>query len=55
MDDALDLRVTLFNRYKQLTDNSRNAICRHIQYLLKPADGYPAGPDAELTKLYKIW
>jgi len=52
---ALDLHVTLFNRYKALVDSSRNEICRHIQYLLKPAQGYPKGSDAQLVHLLQIW
>jgi len=45
----------LFNRYNELVDKSRNAVCRHIQYLLKPNDGYPKGTDARLKELYSIW
>jgi len=55
MTDALDLQVTLFNRYKQLVDSSRNAVCRHIQYLLKPSASYPNGTDAQLMTLLQIW
>lgn len=53
--DAHDLHVTLFNRYKDLVDSSRNGVSRHIQYLLKPTQGYPKGSDATLSKLLHIW
>jgi len=53
--EALDLHVTLFNRYKELVSSSRSAICRHIQYLLKPNAGYPTGSDAKLKQLLEIW
>ena len=49
------LHVTLFNRYKEMVDKSRIAICRHIMYLLKPTDGYPKGSDAHLSELLQIW
>jgi len=45
----------MFNRYKQRVEESRNAVCRHIQYLLKPDDGYPKGSDARLKELYTYW
>lgn len=47
--------VEIFNRFNQLVEASRNAVCRHIQYLLKPADGYPKGSDAKLKELYNVW
>ena len=53
--DAHDLQVTLFNRYKDLVDSSRNEVSRHIQYLLKPTQGYPTGSDSKLSKLLHIW
>jgi hypothetical protein len=52
---ALELHVNLFNKYKDIVDASRSAICRHIMYLLKPSDGYPKGSDSKLTELLNIW
>lgn len=45
----------IFNRYNQHVEESRNAVCRHIQYLLKPADDYPKGSDVRLKELYNVW
>lgn len=45
----------MFKRYNSRVEESRNAVCRHIQYLLKPDDGYPKGSDARLKELYDIW
>jgi len=45
----------MFSRYNSRIEESRNAVCRHIQYLLKPDDGYPKGSDARLKELYNIW
>jgi hypothetical protein len=47
--------VEIFNRFNQLVEASRNAVCRHIQYLLKPDDGYPKGSDVKLKELYNVW
>ena len=44
-----------FNRYKEPLDKSRNAVCRHIQYLLMPNDNYPKGSDKQLKQLYDVW
>jgi hypothetical protein len=45
----------MFNRYNQRVEESCYAVCRHIQYLLKPDDGYPKGSDARLKELYNAW
>jgi hypothetical protein len=45
----------IFNRFNQLVESSRNAVSRHIQYLLKPDDGYPKGSDEKLKELYNVW
>jgi hypothetical protein len=45
----------IFNFYNTRLESSRNAVCRHIQYLLRPDDGYPKGPDAHLKELYNVW
>ena len=45
----------MFNRYNSRVEESRNAVSRHIQYLLKPDDGFPKGSDARLKELYNVW
>ena len=45
----------IFSRYNARVEESRNAVSRHIQYLLKPDDGYPKGSDARLKELYDVW
>jgi hypothetical protein len=45
----------LFNRYNSHVEESRNAVSRHIQYLLKPDSDYPKGSDAHLKELYNVW
>ena len=45
----------LFNRYNTLVENSRNAVCRHIMYLLKPDNEYVKGSDDRLKELYEMW
>jgi hypothetical protein len=45
----------IFNRFKEPMEKSRNAVCSHIQYLLKPDEGYPKGSDEHLKNLYNIW
>jgi len=45
----------IFNRFNTRVQESRNAVCRHIQYLLKPNHWYPKGSDEKLKELYNIW
>jgi hypothetical protein len=45
----------IFNRYNSLVQESRNAVSRHIQYLLKPDSDYPKGSDERLKELYNMW
>jgi hypothetical protein len=47
--------VELFNHFNAQVNNSRNNVSRHIQYLLKPDEGYQRGSDDELKDLYNIW
>lgn len=45
----------MFNRYNQRVEDCRNTVCRHIQYILKPDDGYPKKSDIKLKELYDMW
>jgi hypothetical protein len=45
----------MFNRYNTIVESSRNAVSRHIMYLLKPDDGYVKESDNRLKELYDVW
>ena len=46
----------IYNFYNERVIESRNAVNRHIMYLLEPdVIGFPKGTDEKLKELYNVW
>jgi hypothetical protein len=46
----------IFNFYNNRVIESRNAVNRHIMYILEPdVVGFPQGTDKKLKELYNVW